>query len=169
MQELARLQNALIAADHRGFAFLLVNGLAWLGLGLLARRLAPQRVALLLLLQSFWTVPASLGVERLLGFSSVAADNPLGQLALLLPFIAVPAVLFTLRAKPIRVPAVFSAVVGGHFLPYAWVYRTPVYAVLAGATAVLPFLLALYGEEKRLVYGPLLVGACLVVGAALVF
>lgn len=34
--------------------------------------------------------------------------------------VAIPAVLLTARSRATMVPAVFSAIVGGHFLPYAW-------------------------------------------------
>ena len=48
MQDFLSFQDALTTASHRGFAFLLVNGVAWFLAGLLARQLAPRRVALLL-------------------------------------------------------------------------------------------------------------------------
>ena len=172
MQDFLSFQDALITASHRGFAFLLVNGVAWFLAGLLARRLAPRRVALLLIVQGFWTIPVSLGLERLLGFSSVAADNPLSNLALLLPLvqsIAIPAVLLTVWSNATLVPAVFSAVVGGHFLPYFWVYRTPVYAVLAVTISVVPLLLTLRRPERSVLYIPLFVGLCLMVSAWLVY
>lgn len=45
------------------------------------------------------------------------------------------------QLDPTSVPVVMAAIVGGHFLPYAWIHRSALYVVMGVAVAVVPFVL----------------------------
>lgn len=64
-----------------------------------------------------------------------------------------------------HVPVAFAALVGGHFLPFDWIYRTRLYSILGVVVAVGPFALAVLFRDKALHYTGFFVGACLLVGA----
>jgi hypothetical protein len=59
----------------------------------------------------------------------------------------------------------FAAVVGAHFLPFEWVYRTRLYRFLGIAVATGPFALALLLGERALHATGFFVGAALLAGA----
>lgn len=53
---------------------------------------------------------------------------------------------------PDYVPVAFAAVVGAHFLPFQWVYRTPLYGILGVVVAVGPYVLAAFVGEDSLAW-----------------
>jgi hypothetical protein len=123
----------LINATHRGFAFLITNGIGWIIAGILALRWPVKRTATLLLLMGFVTIPAAFGVRELLGFPDYPDENPLNQLGILLAFVpavAIPAVIIAYIKYPLYMPSVMAALLGGHFLPYSWLYQTNIYYLL---------------------------------------
>ena len=113
----------VIAATRRGFAFLLANGLGWWVVGVLAFRWPVRRVATLLLFMGAVTMPLAFALRGWLGFPDYDPANPLNALALLIAFapaVAFPAIVITYLQAPRYLPAVMAALLGGHFLPYAW-------------------------------------------------
>ena len=52
-----------------------------------------------------------------------------------------PAVIIAYSLNPAVVPAVLAAIGGGHFLPYAWLHRTPLYTALGVAISIGAFVL----------------------------
>jgi len=162
----------VIQATHRGFAFLVVNGLGWLVAGILALRWPVQRTATFLMLMGFVTVPLALALRALLGFPPYNPDNPLNTLGLLIAFtpaVAVPAMVIAYVKYPLYLPSVMAALVGGHFLPYTWLYQTGVYLALGIAVAVVPSALMLAFRDRGFALGPLFVGAALISGAFVVY
>lgn len=171
LENIDTIRQRAILASLAGFPFLLVFGVVWLAGGVLSY-LVPRDLAP-------WAYPALGGVaapiaillERRLGYVSAPAPDPLLPLTLQLLFVqivAFPAILLVWEATPDLMPVAFAAVVGAHFLPFQWVYRTPVYGVLAVAVAVGPFILAILFGSRALHYTGFFVGAVLLVGAALV-
>jgi hypothetical protein len=59
------------------------------------------------------------------------------------------------------VPAVFAAIGGGHFLPYAWLHRTRLYIVLGVAISMGSLLLTAVVGTAAFPYVPLFWSACL--------
>jgi hypothetical protein len=105
-----------------------------------------------------------------LGFPDYSPDNPLNQLALLIAFtpaLAIPAVIIAYFKYPIYMPSVIAALLGGHFLPYSWLYQTCVYLILGIAVALVPSVLMLALKERGFALGPLLVGAVLMISAGI--
>lgn len=171
LEPLDAIRQRAILASLAGFPFLLVFGVAWLLGGvlsyLLPRDLAPWVYPGL----GGVAAPIAIMVERRLGYVTAPSPDPLLPLTLQLLFVqivAFPAILLVWGATPDLTPVAFAALVGAHFLPFQWVYRTRVYGVLAVVVAVGPFMLAVLFGSRALHYTGFFVGAVLLVGAALV-
>jgi len=140
--ELDAIRQRAILASVAGFPFLLVFSVVWLAAGVLSywvpREVAPWVYPSL----GGLAVPIAIALERRLAYVPAANPDPLLPLTLQLLFVqivAFPAILLVWDATPHFVPVAFAAVVGAHFLPFQWVYRTRVYGVLAVVVAVGPF------------------------------
>lgn len=172
MPDFTAAHAEVVAATRSGFAFLFSNGLGWLAVGVVALRWSVARTATILIFMGFVTMPLALALRGLLGFPDHNPDNPLNQLALLValtPTVAIPAVIVAYLKYPVYLPAVMAALLGGHFLPYTWIYQTRIYLVLGISVAIVPSVLMLILRERGFALGPLFVGAALLIGALLVY
>lgn len=170
--DLLAWHDDLIRATHSGFTFLLANGLGWIAIGMIALRSSVEKTALALLLIGLVTMPLAFALRSWLGFPDYTPDNPLNRLGFLLAFspaVAIPAVIIAYIKIPLYMPSVVAALLGGHFLPYAWLYQTDVYLVLGVVVAAAPGLLMWILGERGFAMGPFLVGGALIVAAALVY
>ncbi len=171
MRTTAEERDESIAANRGGLSFLFVHGLTWILAGCLALVIAPKSAALIYLFQGLVAFPASLGVERALGFRTLSArDNSLVNLFVLIAVaqgLALPASIVAFNLDPLYVPVVFAATSGGHFLPYSWLYRTRAYITLGIVAALGPFaLLVVLGPETTFWLAGLLVGTTLLATGA---
>jgi hypothetical protein len=130
-------------ANGGGFSFLLVHGVTWIAAGVLSFVLPRDTAALVYLFQGFVAFPASLIVERVLGYRTLATrENSLVSLFVLVAVaqgLALPASIIVYNLDPRLVPVVFAATNGGHFLPYSWLHGTRAYIGLAVVAALGPF------------------------------
>ena len=162
------IRDRAILASVAGFPFLLVFGIVWT-LGGFLSYVVPANIApwIYVVLGMPGTAVAIL-LERRLGYVPAASPDPLLGLTLQLLFVqivAFPAILIVWEAAPHHLPVAFAAIVGAHFLPYSWVYRTPLYLYLGPAVAVGPFVLAVVAGRKALHYTGFFVGIALLAGA----
>ena len=130
-------------ANGGGFSFLLVHGITWVVAGLLSFALPRDTAALVYLFQGMVAFPASLLVERALGYRTLSSsENSLVSLFVLIAVaqgLALPASILVYNLEPRLVPVVFAATNGGHFLPYSWLHGTRAYIGLAVVAALGPF------------------------------
>lgn len=162
-----------LLANRGGFSFLLVHGLTWIAAAALTYVLPLKAAALVYLFQGFIAFPASLLLERVLGYRTLSTrDNSLVSLFVLIAVaqgLALPAAIVVLNLDPRYLPVVFAATNGGHFLPYSWLYRTRAYIVLAVVAAFGPFaLLVSTGPAASFHFAGFLVGAALLTTAVVV-
>ena len=154
-----------------GFAFLLVNGLAWIVTGLLALVLPARTAALILIWIGLVSTPLSFALQRWLRFPPMSTGNSLTPLLIQVSsvqLLALPAIIIVYALNPLYVPAAFAAVVGGHFLPYIWLQKTRLYGVLAAIVSLAPYLLLLVLGANAFYVTNFVVGVTLVVFAFLV-
>ena len=161
-------------ANRGGMAFLLVHGITWTMAGFLTFVLEVEQAALVILFQGLVAFPASLLLERALGFRFIAAkDNAIVSLFVLIAMtqgLSLPASIIVLNLDPLYLPMVFASTNGGHFLPYMWLHRTRAYAVLAVACALGPFaILLVAGAQTAFHATGFLVGGIMLVVAAYVW
>jgi hypothetical protein len=169
--EIDTIRQQGILASVAGFPFLLVFGVVWLSAGALSYWVPLGVAPWLYPFLGGLGMPVAMAVERRVRYVPPAKPDPLLPLTLQLLFVqivAFPAVFLVWDATPHFMPVAFAAVVGAHFLPFQWVYRTKVYGVLAIAVAVGPFVLAVLFGQRVLHYTGFFVGGVLLVGAFLV-
>ncbi len=73
-------------------------------------------------------------------------DNPIQPLGLWLNFAQLfyfPFLVFVLIKMPDYFAMTYVIITGAHFFPYAWFYKTPWYAIMAGITSIGALLLGL--------------------------
>ncbi|MGH7460078.1 MAG: DUF7010 family protein, partial [Longimicrobiales bacterium] len=160
-------QQAILSA-LAGFPFLLVFSLVWLAAGALSYVLPGNSAPWAYLVLGLPATPVALAIERRVGYVHVPEPDPLLPLTLQLFFVQVvafPAVLLVWDQTPEYVPVAFAALVGAHFLPFQWVYRTRLYGILGVIVAVGPFVLALVFQAAALHYTGFFVGGVLLFGA----
>jgi hypothetical protein len=157
-----------ILASRAGFPILLVMGWAWIGASassyLVPRDIAPWVYVCL----GIPAMPIALALERRLRYVPALDPDPLLPLVLQLLFVqilAFPAILLVWEATPHYVPVAFASIVGAHFLPFNWVYRTSLYGILGGVVSVGSFGLAVMVGARALHLTGFFVGATLLVGA----
>jgi hypothetical protein len=158
-----------ILSSLAGFPILLVFGFVWTTAGALTYVVPRDMAPWLYLVLGMPAMPIAIALERRLGYIPAPSPDPLLPLTLQILFVqivAFPAILLVWDATPALVPVAFAAVVGAHFLPFHWVYRTSLYTVLGIVVAVGPFALAVLFGEKALHYTGFFVGAALFAGAA---
>jgi hypothetical protein len=170
ISEIDAIRQQAILCSLAGFPFLLVFSLTWIAGATLSyvvpRALAPWIYPVL-------GIPAmaiAVVLERRLGYVPAPEPDPLLPLALQIAFVQVvafPALLIVWDQKPEYLPAAFAAVVGAHFLPFQWIYRTSLYGILGVVVAVGPFLLVVLFQEEALHYTGFFVGGVLLAGAFL--
>ena len=125
-------------------------------------------------LLTFWlgalTLPLAWLLSKVLRTTWTLPHNPLQPLGLWLNFAQLfyfPLLIFMFSYYPSHFIMAYGIITGAHFFPYAWFYRAPPYAVLAGA---IPLGCLLLGRPAVAApaYGiPLFVGAALLVLAGL--
>jgi hypothetical protein len=162
-----------LAANRGGFSFLFVHGLTWIVAAALTFVLPLKDAALVYLFQGFVAFPASLVLERLLGFRTLSTrENSLVSLFVLIAVaqgLALPASIVAFSLDPRYLPIVFAATNGGHFLPYSWLHRTRAYVLLAVVAALGPYVLVVVaGPDATFHLSGFLVGGALLVTAAYV-
>ncbi len=168
VSEIDAIRQQAILSSLAGFPFLQVFGFVWITAGSLSY-LVPHNVApWIYLFLGIPALPIAITLERRLGYVRAAEPDPLLPLALQILFVQVvafPAILLVWDAAPHYVPVAFAAVVGAHFLPFQWIYRTRLYGLLGVVVAVGPFVLAVLFGARAMHYTGFFVGGALLVGA----
>jgi hypothetical protein len=157
-----------VLASSAGFPFLLMLSFAWMVAGGLTYLLPVELAGWAYPLAGLPAMAGAIALERRTGYVPPPDPDPFVALALQVLFIQVlafPAVALVWEASPEYLPVAFAAVVGAHFLPFEWIYRTALYRLLALVVAVGPYLLAVLVGERALHYTGFLVGPVLLVGA----
>jgi hypothetical protein len=133
MQDLDVARDDVAASSAGGAPFLLAFGATILIAGLVAPFVTIGTATMILLFQGNVALPLAFWLERRLARGRMSPDNPLKSLSVQLAMtqiVALPAVIIVAYLAPWAVPAAFAAIGGGHFLPYSWLHRTPLYWML---------------------------------------
>ncbi len=93
-------------------------------------------------------------------------DNPLQPLGLWLNFSQLfyfPFLIFSLIKFPNYFVMVYAIITGGHFFPYAWFYKTNLYAVFAGIISIGAMTLGLILPVEKMYFIPMLMSVSLII------
>ena len=160
-----------ILSSLAGFSFLLVMGLAWIAAAALSYFVPIGFAPWLYPCLGGLTMPIAIALDRKLGYIAAPTPDPLLPLSLQLLFVqiaAFPAVLLVWDSMPNYMPVAFAGIVGAHFLPFQWIYKTKVYCALGIVVAVGPYILAVLVGPQVVHFTGFLVGTALLIGAFLV-
>lgn len=162
------VRQQAILASLAGFPFLLVYGVTWIATAAVSYWVPRDVAPLVYLFQGIPAAPIAIALERRLGYLRVPKPDPLLPLTLQILFVQVvafPAVFLVWSLAPAYTPVAMAAVVGGHFLPFQWVYRTPLYGFLGVLVSLGSYVLAALFHEDAMHYTGFFVGGVLLVGA----
>ncbi len=168
VSEIDAIRQQAILSSLAGFPFLLVFAFVWITAGSLSYLVPVDVAPCIYVFLGIPAMPIAIILERRLGYVRAADPDQLLPLVLQILFVQVvafPAILLVWDASPHYVPVAFAAVVGAHFLPFQWIYRTRLYGILGVVVAVGPFVLAVLFGEGAMHYTGFFVGAALMVGA----
>lgn len=122
-----------------GAPFLIAYGATFIITGILSYILPAETVALIAMFQGGVALPAAFWLERRMGQGRMSAENPLRALSVQLAMsqaLALPLLIVAYNLNPRSIPVMLAGLGGVHFLPYAWLHRTRLYAILAGVVAL---------------------------------
>lgn len=151
-----------------GSAFLLAFGITWTIAGISTLILPIGAATLVFLFQGVIGTPLAFALEKVLGYPPDSKDNSLTPLGILVAMSQLPtflAAIVVYGVQPIGVPIAMAAIVGGHFLPYAWIHKTRLYVVMGVVVAVVPFVLYSALEEASFYFVGFFVGGTLLICA----
>lgn len=160
------------ASSAGGSPFLIAYGATFILTGILSFVLAADTVALIAMFQGAVALPLALWLERRMGWARMSPNNPLRVLSMQLAFsqaLALPALIVVFNLNPRAIPVILAGLGGVHFLPYAWLHRTRLYAVLATAISLGAFGLQLVLGPTAFHMNLLYVGVVYWVGAFAVY
>lgn len=160
------------ASSAGGAPFLIGYGLTFLITAILSFFLERPVAAMIALFQGGAALPLAFWLERRMGSKRMEAENllkPLSAQMAMSQALALPALIVVYTLNPSAIPVVLAGLGGVHFMPYAWLHRTRLYAILGGAIAlgafaiqlllgtqafsiILLYIALLYGVMAALVY-----------------
>ncbi len=135
------------ASSMGGAPFLIAYGATFLVTALLSFFVPRPTAALIAMFQGGAALPVAFWLERRMGSTRMAADNPLRVLSVQMAVsqaLALPILILIYNLNPGGIPLTLASLGGVHFLPYAWLHRTRVYAILAVAISLGAFVLQLW-------------------------
>ena len=166
--EIDAIRQQAILSSLAGFPFLLVFAVVWIVAASLSYAVPRDVAPWLYVVLGIPSMPIAIILDRRLGYVPAPKPDPLLPLVLQILFVQVvafPAIVLVWDLAPYYLPVAFAAVVGAHFLPFQWVYRTRLYGILGVVVAVGPYVLAALFGKDALHYTGFFVGGTLLVGA----
>ena len=142
--DLKRAFTEVSANSSGGAPFLIAYGATFLVTAILSLFLPRPTTALIAMFQGGVALPLAFWLERRMGSQRMGAENPLralsGQMAMS-QALGLPLLILVYSLNPGGIPLALASLGGVHFLPYAWLHRTQLYAIFAAALALGAFLL----------------------------
>ena len=117
-------------------------------------------------------IPLALLFSKLFKTTWTNTANPLQPLGLWLNFAQLlyfPFLIFSLIKLPDYFVMVYAIITGGHLFPYAWFYKTNLYAVFAGILAVGAMFLGLLLPIDKIYIIPMFMSVSLIILTVLLF
>jgi hypothetical protein len=170
--DLEQAFNEVSASSAGGAPFLIAYGATFLITAILSFFLPKNISALIAMFQGGVALPAAFWLERKMGSQRMAADNPLRSLSVQLAMsqaLGLPVLILVYSLNPLGIPLALASLGGVHFLPYAWLHRTRIYATLAFAVSIGSFAIQLALSKSAFPYILIFVAIVYWVAAPLVY
>jgi hypothetical protein len=117
-------------------------------------------------------IPLAIVFSKLFKTKWTNKDNPLQPLGLWLNFAQLfyfPFLIFSLIKFPDYFVMVLAIITGGHFFPYAWFYKTNLYAVFAGILSIGAMFFGLLLPIDKIYIIPIFISVSLLILSVLLF
>jgi hypothetical protein len=117
-------------------------------------------------------MPMALLFSKIFKTTWTNKENPLQPLGLWLNFsqlLYFPFLVFSLIKFPDYFVMVYAIITGSHFFPYAWFYKTNLYAVFAGIISISAMMLGLILTVDKFYYIALFMSLSLIILTVLLF
>lgn len=168
--------TALAEQTYSGSAFLIAYGTTWLICGVTWLRASPRTAAYVTLFQGTVAFPVALGLSVMIGALGQVRPIPdeINQLSILMgtsQMIGLPFFIYLVVKHQYRLlPFANAIIVAMHFVMYSWLYRTPLYIVMAVVISLVTMIIMVTSapepERKAPARTCLATGACLLVTAS---
>lgn len=167
------LKIELSVKSKNGFDFTLAASIVWLAIAFVwTLNFRSYDKSVLTFIVGSVMLPLAFGFSKLLKTSWTIKENPLQPLGLWLNFAQLlyfPFLVFILIKSPDYFVMGYAIITGAHFFPYAWFYKTPLYAVFAGVISIGAMLIGLMVAPEQMYLIPAAMSASLVVLTVLLY
>jgi hypothetical protein len=164
-------RDRVTALTRRGIGLPAAGMLYWIAVAVLVRTL-PQNTALVYsFVLTGMVFPVGILLTRLAGGDLFAKSEKLTSLGLILAAIQLfywPILMVVFRHATPWTPFCMAVLFGSHFLPYAWLYKSRGYAVMAILTSVTLIAAALITQSSLYLWAPPIAAACYAVAVTMV-
>jgi hypothetical protein len=160
------------ASSAGGSPFLIAYGATFLITAILSYILPRQTAALIAMFQGGIALPVAFWLERRMGSARMSPNNPLRSLSAQMAMsqaLGLPILILVYSLNPGGIPLALASLGGVHFLPYAWLHRTRIYAVLSITIAAGAFILQLFLGPKAFSFVLLFVAIIYWIASPLVY
>lgn len=109
-------------------------------------------------------LPLALLISKIIKTTWTIKENPLQPLGLWLNFAQLfyfPFLVFTLIKSPDYFVMVYAIITGAHFFPYAWFYKTSLFAIFAGMISLGSLIIGLVAPIEKMYFIPLMMSMAL--------
>lgn len=142
VDDVAMLRVSLARHTRRGFGMLLASCAYWAGLASVVAwaGFAPRTLALFFLIATACVYPLGWALDRAVGGDLLARGHPLARLVWVLAAtqsLGWPSLVIVFAQAPSLLAFALAALLGAHFLPYGWLYRSPSYYALGTGSVLL--------------------------------
>lgn len=160
--------ETLAEVNHHGFGFLVAFGLTWLVAGAVWLRFGQRAGAYATLFQGMVGLPAALLLTWATATGTRPEDPAMNALSIYLgtgQLLVLPlAIVLIVHRRFLATAAVMALVLAVHLVPYAWLYGTVAYLVVAVVVALLTAVVVAVHLRRGSTHGGLL---CIGSGATL--
>ena len=167
------LRNELSIKSKNGVDFTFAASIIWLAITYIwTLKFTSYDKSVLTFIVGGLMLPLAFLMSKIFKTTWTNKENPLQPLGLWLNFAQLfyfPFLIFTLLKMPDHFVMVFVIITGGHFFPYAWLYKANWFAISAGIIVVGALLLGLSLPTERVYLIPLFMSISLVVLTILLY
>ncbi|MGN6514070.1 MAG: DUF7010 family protein [Lysobacteraceae bacterium] len=164
------LRVSLARHTRRGIGMTLATCAYWAGLAAVVAwaGLSPRALALFFLVATALVYPLGWALDRACRGDLLARGHPLARLVWVLgatQALGWPMLGLVVAQAPTLLSFALAALLGAHFLPYGWLYRSPSYYALGIGSVLLSALLQWRWPERANLAIPLAMAACYALAA----
>lgn len=165
-------RDNLIITAKKGYPILLAGAIVWLLIAFTPFIFAKEIVHLIWIWGLMVIFPLGLMLGKVLKIDLFAKKNPLSELG---AFVAAPQAFFipVFIIVYVKIPEYLPFTIGllgaSHFLPYAWMYKSNAYKIMAIGMGLSSFIIGGYFIEYAFIFVPLAISLFFMVAIAKVF